>query len=87
MNFVFNLSSTTSFYPLVAINPVIPKVGDRIRFQDKVPNRILGTVVKFDGSIIEVHWDSSAKYKYDINYYIQNFMIVCDPNNILKEIL
>ncbi len=60
------------------------KVGDKVRHKKYIES--VGTIFKFDGEYMRILWDNSGLYT-PFSRHKDNFELLMDPNDILKEML
>ncbi len=67
---------------------VMPKRGDIVCYLDKKPgDGIYGHVDTFDGGTFRIQTRSGAVATVDVNYFLEYFYILTEPNALMKNIL
>ncbi len=60
------------------------KVGDKITpAKDNSP---IGTIIHVDPGMVKIDWGGQQNV-FDLNFFIYNYKIYADPNDVLKELL
>lgn len=80
------------FYPKFSLQPREQLITSPLKPGDRVvsvkSNHPVGVVVRQDPGMIEIRWEGqngSQLNKYELNFFIYNYRVYSDPNDILKD--